>query len=186
MVDCTSRNLGCGGGRYEFAFDWARWNHGVCSASTIPYRARQSQCSGVHRSCPKVNGTAVKFSKTARAWFGISNNEDLFIEALNRQPVAVTINPGNSLWWQFYAGGVIRPGKGPFWCGPQFSNPHGVLAVGYGHTRNWLTRRVTLYWRVKNSWGTSWGERGFARIERQYRKSQQGCGILNEPIYPIV
>eukprot|EP00667_Euglena_gracilis_P009905 EG_transcript_10072 len=186
MVDCATRNNGCDGGKHEWAFDWARWNGGVCSARSIPYRARQLSCSDLHKLCPRVNGTEVQYTKTAKAWLGLSNSEDMFVEALNRQPIAVVINPSDSVWWQFYAGGVINPRRGPMSCGSQFSNGHGVLAVGYGYVQNWLTRRVTLYWLVKNSWGTSWGQGGFALIERQYRKADQGCGILNEPVYPVV
>jgi len=38
---------------------------------------------------------------------------------------------------------------------------------------------------VKNSWGTSWGEKGYIQIGRGKGKSGQGiCGILMKPSYP--
>jgi hypothetical protein len=42
------------------------------------------------------------------------------------------------------------------------------------------------YWLVKNSWGTSWGERGFMRVCRDDEKIVNGtCGIRKEAIIPI-
>merc|ERR1712046_330980 len=39
---------------------------------------------------------------------------------------------------------------------------HEVLVTGYGKN----------YWKIKNSWGASWGENGYIRFER----TTSGCG----------
>merc|ERR1712139_185154 len=49
---------------------------------------------------------------------------------------------------------------------------HGVLAVGY----------TSQYFKVKNSWGKSWGEKGYIRLSTNGNQ----CGMLNEGIYPVV
>merc|ERR1712127_615735 len=59
-------------------------------------------------------------------------------------------------------------------CGTQLD--HGVLAVGFG------TLSGTKYWKVKNSWGSSWGMNGYVLIERGSNK----CGIASQPSYPTV
>lgn len=57
---------------------------------------------------------------------------------------------------------------------------HGVAVVGYG------TEYGIDYWIVRNSWGASWGESGYIRMERNLGNSATGkCGIAMEPSYPV-
>ena len=57
-------------------------------------------------------------------------------------------------------------------------NPHnyGALIVGYG-----ITDDEQKYWTVKNSWGTSWGEKGYIRIAKD---SNNMCGVATMVGYP--
>merc|ERR1712183_230879 len=51
---------------------------------------------------------------------------------------------------------------------------HVILVVGYG------TLNGTDYWLCKNSWGASWGDEGFFKIERGVNM----CGISTEASHP--
>ena len=55
---------------------------------------------------------------------------------------------------------------------------HAVEIVGYG-TENGID-----YWKVRNSWGNSWGESGYIRIQKSSSTNDIGvCGLAAEPSY---
>merc|ERR1711862_19989 len=95
--------------------------------------------------------------------------------AVAKQPVSVAVQstlPG----FQLYRGGVLSgicSGGGL---------DHGILVVGYG-----VDTSAGAYWKVKNSWGSSWGEEGYGRFaEGGICWSTGICGLLSQPLYPQV
>merc|ERR1711988_429970 len=65
--------------------------------------------------------------------------------------------------WSPYTGGIFSN------CGT--SPDHAVLAVGYDSSS----------WKVKNSWGTGWGEQGYIRL-----KLGDTCGVLDSAVVALV
>ncbi|KAM7261974.1 hypothetical protein ACFE04_021051 [Oxalis oulophora] len=102
-----------------------------------------------------------------------SNNEAALLKAAAHQPISVAIDASGSDF-QFYSKGVFN-GE----CGTELD--HGVTVVGYG-----VEIDGTKYWLVKNSWGSSWGEEGYIKMERNVDAAQGLCGIAMEPSYPTV
>ena len=84
-------------------------------------------------------------------------------------PVSIAIEADEPAL-QFYSSGVLTSG-----CGQNLD--HGVLVVGYG------TDNGIPYWKVKNSWGPSWGMDGYIYIKKS---SEDLCGVLDAPSYPVL
>merc|ERR1719473_1388226 len=94
------------------------------------------------------------------------------MEAVSKGPVSVVIEADKSVF-QLYKTGVMSSKS----CGTQLD--HGVLVVGYGELDG------KKYWKVKNSWGASWGQEGFVLLARGEGSSGE-CGVLSQPSYPVV
>lgn len=83
-------------------------------------------------------------------------------------PISVAIE-ANTAVFQSYTSGVITAG-----CG--WLLDHAVQAVGYD------TGASEPYYKVRNSWGASWGESGFVRIGTGSGHNGNGvCGIMMKP-----
>lgn len=55
---------------------------------------------------------------------------------------------------------------------------HAVLAVGYGELKG------VKHYKVKNSWGTQWGDKGYIYMIRN-GDGPGKCGIQMTPSYPV-
>jgi C1A family cysteine protease len=102
------------------------------------------------------------------------NNQVHLKEAVYNTPVSIAIEADTRVF-QMYTGGVLTSDA----CGTDLD--HGVLIVGYG------VENDIPFWLVKNSWGPSWGEGGYIKIERSDSTNDPGiCGIAMQPSYPVV
>jgi len=168
LVSCDRLDSGCNGGLMDRAFTWVKNNGGLCTESGYPYTSGTTGQDGTcQTSCTKNTKVAVK------SYVDVTTNSDnALMSALVQQPVSVAIQ-ANQPAFQFYKSGVLTGT-----CGTRLD--HGVLAVGYGTYTD-----GTDYYKVKNSWGTSWGMDGYVLIERGVSQSGGQCGILNgPPSYP--
>lgn len=165
LVDCSKGdNQGCKGGSMDAAFAFLQ-NVSTCTEDSYPYTAKDGTCA--QDSCtvgiPKGGVTGFKDVE--------AKSLEALMEAVAQGPVAVAIEADQQAF-TLYQGGVLTQT-----CGNKLD--HGVLVVGYG------TDDGVDYWKVKNSWGASWGEEGYLRITRAIPGDGE-CGIQDQPTYPVV
>jgi len=172
LVDCaqTEGNAGCNGGLMDNAFKYIESAGGLCKETEYPYVAKKQwfHCSSAVSNCTK-NDPVSSYSDVK------TNNRAQLEAAVCQGPVSIAIEADQSSF-QSYTGGVLTSG-----CGKQLD--HGVLIVGMGTSSDGID-----YWKVKNSWGPSWGENGYIRIARDASANNGAgvCGILGQPSYPEV
>jgi C1A family cysteine protease len=152
LVDCAGSfgNEGCNGGLMDDAFKYIEQN-GIASEASYPY-------TGKDGSCKKEASVA-----TIGGYQDVpESDEDALLAMAQKGPVSVAIEADKNAF-QSYNSGVLDS----WFCGKKLD--HGVLVVGYGTDEE----SGKDYWKVKNSWGPTWGEEGYVRIVR----GKNMCGI---------
>ena len=163
LVDCAGGfdTYGCSGGLPSHSYEYIAYNGGLTTEDQYPYTAMNGTCqfkAGM-QSVSVVGGS-----------INITTDESAIAQALfNVGPTSIsfTVTPD----FKNYKGGIYVNPTCP--NGPLDVN-HDVVLVGYGNANN------TDYWIIKNSWGTTFGEDGFFRIQRGVNM----CGIKNCGSYP--
>ena len=166
LVDCATGisygSHGCSGGQMEGAFKYVI-EHGQCPLASYPYTAKDGSC----HTCQSI--ARISYCSDVKP-----NDQISLKAAVAQQPVSIAIE-ADTRYFQSYSSGVLTSTS----CGTNLD--HGVLIVGYG------TENVIDYWLVKNSWGTSWGDKGYVKIARSDSTNDAGiCGIAMDPSFPSV
>lgn len=161
LVDCDHNgDMGCNGGLMDHAFAWIEDHGGLCSEDDYEYKAKQGVC----KECNSV--------VTVSGFQDVNPKDEQALKAaVVQQPVSVAIEADQRAF-QFYHSGVFNAT-----CGTRLD--HGVLVVGYGEEDG------QKYWKVKNSWGASWGDKGYIRLAREANGPAGQCGVAMVPSYPF-
>jgi cathepsin H len=165
LLDCAGAfdNHGCDGGLPSHAFEYIAYQDGLDKEFHYPYEAKSNKC----RFNPEFVG-----ARTLRSYNITEGDEESMIAILfNEGPISIAYQVVDD--FRFYSSGIYSSLD----CkqGPMDVN-HAVLIVGYGEEDG------VKYWIVKNSWGDSWGEKGYFRIER----GKNMCGLATCASYPII
>jgi len=158
LVDCSKSegNLGCNGGLMDYGFEYVEKN-GICKEADYPYTGKDGTCKTTCTpALAKISG-----------YVDVKSEDELETAVSNVGPVSVAVDA--NIKWQLYTSGIMSKEL----CNPKKLD-HGVLAVGYDNSEK--------SWKVKNSWGESWGEKGYIRLA----KGSDTCGIAQQPSYPTL
>jgi len=182
LVDCAGSygNQGCNGGLMDDGFKYIEAK-GDALESAYSYTGKTGTCNTA-----KQSDAAIKAGKVTSFNDVTTDSEPQLMAAVSKGPVSVAIEADQS-GFQFYKSGVFSGT-----CGTNLD--HGVLVVGYG------TDGGKDYWKVKNSWGATWGQDGYIMLAKGAKNATTGrrllggggagkdgeCGILKQPSYPVI
>jgi len=180
---------GCGGATVELALHWVL-NHGLADEDEEPYAAEDGVCRktasaalqlpahaaeddhldqitapGVHHAT--FGDLALSFGM--QGWERLPENayEPLLRAVVEQGPVAVSLAASG---WFSYAGGIYDS------CLKDAVIDHAVTLTGFGEDE----KAGQLFWLIKNSWGSSWGEKGYIRLLRTDGEDEF-CGVDHQP-----
>jgi len=159
LVDCSTQNYGCDGGWGDVALDYVKSAGGVEPGSAYPYTGRDGTC---------------KFSKskvvaTINGYYTVKRGSESDLQAsVAIAPNAVAIDASTRAF-SYYSGGIFYDAS----CKSNLLD-HEVATVGWG-----VNTSGQEYWIVKNSWGTSWGDKGYLYMSRNRNNN---CGIATEGV----
>ncbi|RLN57321.1 hypothetical protein BBJ29_010083, partial [Phytophthora kernoviae] len=159
LVSCDTKDFGCNGGAPVYAMQYIQDN-GICTESSYPYASQEGGTApSCAASCTPTKPGIKSIEKIT------PGDESALIAALQKQPIIASVSSDNTMWKQ-YMSGVITS------CNT-VTVDHAVLVVGYDDTS----------FKIKNSWGTDWGEDGYVRVSRS-KQNMGTCAVLTDMSYP--
>jgi len=155
LIDCSTNQLGCRAGFADQAFmDLLRF--GIVTESCWPYRANASTCplKCADGSFPKMYRTR-NYGSPYKSFDIAKTEEEIQIALISAGPVTTEM-------WLFgdfsgYQGGVYEHNST---TGVVYE--HTMKIVGWGVDKDTGKK----YWKVANTYGDDWGEKGYIRILR--------------------
>jgi hypothetical protein len=175
IIDCTYntpigppsniKNTGCFGGYVSISMLYAaNSQYGLCTSLVYPYNGYTGQCT--EQRC--AGGAKIV------GFNNVKNIDKIKLQNYirNNGPVVATIQMSFSMLFYRNLNGIsIYTGA----CGLPFISGHSVLVVGFGVLNG------RSYWKIKNSWGVSWGYGGYMYLDADSMNGK--CGIFTDIFY---
>ncbi|KAL5265546.1 hypothetical protein ACHWQZ_G006317 [Mnemiopsis leidyi] len=176
-TDCVYPNRdGCAGGWPSECYTWSS-EHENHIASTKAY----SYTGISNGKCMYgTKKTALSGWTIAPDAVYVQGDANLQAAVANRDIGVLTVAIAVTSSFYYYKEGVYSSKQ----CGPQRASiNHAVNVIGYGVDKT----TGVAYWRVRNSWGSSWGDGGYINMKRGVNgKNLNMCQISDWAHYPTV
>jgi len=164
-VDCVD---GFNGGLEAHCYKYLQTHYESLNAD-YPYAGGKKQTCKYNETTAKKSGCKVSSSGHT------SKSVSTMKSQISKQSLSVGVNADSRAWGNYKAGTVIRAKD----CGGSSMN-HSVVIEGWGHD----STSGLDYWLVRNSWGTSYGDKGYAKLEIT---DGNGTCLINEDVtWPTV
>jgi len=163
LISCNTDGFGCGGGWWAFNYyvDQGDADDGAVYEADFPYRASDVSCSP-----PYVH------HETITSWNYAESSVAGIKQAIHDQgPIAVAVCVGDR--FQNYTSGVMETDESSD-CPDNNPVNHGVILVGWDDSLG-----TSGAWRLKNSWGSGWGESGYMWIGYGVSRVGYGSAYVN-------
>lgn len=170
LVDCASSNSalnpygnsGCNGGfqsnALKYIFDY---EHGIESWDDYGYETKQGSCRY------KSNKSIGSIKSCGR--LGTKSSQDNMCAMIQNKGITTVAIDASGAAFQLYSSGIYTGGT----CSSTRLN-HAVTATGFNSN--------SLY--IKNSWGKTWGDKGYIYFAKDGRTNT--CGVYSEGQYAIL
>jgi inhibitor of cysteine peptidase len=155
LVSCNGYGYSCAGGSYpahyyhQNAIPSGESSAGAVYETNFPYTATDSSCNTTlqpHAHHERINSWSyVSYSTPTTA--------QIKQAILDHGPISASICAGNN--FQNYKGGVLSASDNT--C--SYGTNHAIVLVGWDDSKG-----TSGAWRLRNSWGTHWGESGYMWI----------------------
>jgi C1A family cysteine protease len=152
LVSCDKVDGGCAGGRQESAYGYVQRAGGIEKESDYPYSS--NTYNGNDGTC---TASSNKYYTTVTGYNTVKGENSMASYVRSTGPLSIGVDATN---WNSYQGGIMSS------CGKSLN--HAVQAVGVDTSSGG-------YWKVRNSWSSSFGEAGFIRLAY----GQDTCGLAD-------
>jgi C1A family cysteine protease len=150
LLDCNtdSPNKACSGGTLSAAYTYIT-SKSIYSDTDYPYTSTTDTST---KTCSTLSGKTTYAMKSKNSCDGTGSLSS-FLTRLSAGPMAVYVKGANKDL-QNYSSGIWTPTATD--CA---AYDHAVVAVGWGEENG------VKYIKIRNSWGDSWGEKGYFRVK---------------------
>jgi len=172
LVDCDPQSQGCGGGWTYWAFEYLLTAHGQEGESSYPYTGENGNCAF---DASKIVAKITNYTfATNPCESGACPAQDPLLKSqlLEVGPLSVCVDAET---WSDWTGPT--PMSSADCPGDADDIDHCVQLVGYD-----FSDKNNMYWILRNSWNTDWGQDGFMFLQYGFNT----CGLGDVVTYADV
>ena len=170
LLDCNTGSTGCESGSLESAYDYSsKINGGLLHwASQYPYAASSSECASADSGYAATLGSYATVTKYHNEEYGYTTTQvesNMLAHLVATGPLSACLDAST---WNTYVSGTLTACEGT-----TINQCVQIVGVYYDPVSD------TGYYKLRNSWGTDFGEDGYIRLAH----GVNACDVVYNPGY---